>query len=120
MTPEEFIRKYEDTHTELEALDALRDNKSLIKVHPEDKNITKYGKIPGKALIEAKAFDKRTEGFKHLIFDACGARLPDLMEMPVDKLFSQAAKLIPNQLEQKIEGNFTLVNMIQKAHIVYD
>ncbi len=120
MTPEEFKKTYMDTHMELQAIDALNkgsfNNGSLMKVEPGDKNIKRYGKIPGKKLIEAKAMEDRADGLAHCVFDACGARAGDLMEIPAEKLFSLAVKLSPQKIDQKIEGNFTLVEMIQRVH----
>jgi hypothetical protein len=119
MTPEEFKKIYTDTHLEFQLTDALNagsfNKGSLIKTSPGDKNITVRGKIPGKALIESREMDKRAEGLSHMVLDACGARASDLMEIPADKLFALAAKLLPQKTESKIDANFTLVNMIQQS-----
>lgn len=118
MNPDQFIRKYEDTHTELQVLEAMQKNKSLIKVHPEDKNIQLKKEIPGKHLIEAIETEKRAEGLQHVLLDACAARLPDLMEMPMEKLLSATIKMIPQKIDAKVDANFSLVNLIQRAHTV--
>lgn len=122
MTPEEFKALYMDTHMEFQATDALLKgsyNKgSLAKIEPGDKNIKKYGKIPGKALIESKAMEKRAEGLSHCLMDAIGARVGDLMEIPMEKLVGLGIKTLPQKVDQKIDGNFTLVNMIHKAQTV--
>ena len=119
MNPEEFISTYKDTHMEFQLTDALNagsfDKGSLIKTSPGDKNITVRGKIPGKALIESREMDKRAEGLSHCLMDAVGARIDNLMEIPMDKLVSLAIKTLPQKTESKIEGNFTLVNMIQQS-----
>ena len=117
MTPEEFKRRYEDTHTELQLLELMNSNKSLIKTHPEDKNITRDHKIPGKKLIESLAMEERAEGISHVLLDACGARIGDLMEMPVDKLYSLAIKTLPQKVAQTIDHNFTFADMVKKASL---
>ena len=117
MTPEEFKKVYTDTHMEFQIAD-LEKGGSLIKVHPGDKNITTHYKIPGKALIEQRAIKDRAEALSHCLMDAVGARASDLMEIPMDKLVSLAIKANPQKIEQNIEGNFTLVNMIQKARTI--
>ena len=119
MTPEEFKKTYTDTHTELQVADLMH-GQSLIKVHPGDKNITVRGKIPGKALIEKKAMDERAEGMAHCLMDAVGARVSDLMDIPMDKLVSLAIKANPQKLEQKIEGNFTFAEMVKIASTEID
>ena len=117
MNPEEFIRKYEDTHTELSVIDKLASSGSLIEKHPEDKNITVKGVIPGKHLIESRATEKRAEGLLHCLFDACSARIPDLMEMPIDKLVALTIKASPQKIDQKIEHEFTFADMVKKASL---
>ena len=114
MNQEEFKRIYTDTHMELQVADLMH-GQSLIKVHPGDKNISARGKIPGKALIEKKAMDERAEGMAHCLMDAVGARVGDLMDIPMDKLVSLAIKANPQKLEQKIEGNFTFAEMVKIA-----
>ena len=114
MNQEEFKRIYTDTHMELQVADLMH-GQSLIKVHPGDKNITVRGKIPGKALIEKLAMDERAEGMAHCLMDAVGARIGDLMDIPMDKLVSLAIKANPQKLEQKIEGNFTFAEMVKIA-----
>lgn len=118
MNKEEFTRRYKDTHTELQLLEASRETTSLVKVHPEDKGIASNYKIPGKALIESLAMEKRAEGLSHCLLDAISARVEDLMDIPMEKLVSLGIKTLPQKVDQKIDGNFTLINMIQKAHTV--
>ena len=114
MTPEEFTKRYTDTHMELQIAD-LTYGQSLIKKHPGDKNITIHGKIPGKALIEAKAMEDRAEGLSHCLMDAVSARIPHLLEIPMDKLVALAIKSAPQKIDQKIEGNFTFAEMVKIA-----
>jgi len=114
MNQEEFKRIYTDTHMELQVADLMH-GQSLIKNSPGDKNITVRGKIPGKALIEKIAMDERAEGMAHCLMDAVGARVGDLMDIPMDKLVSLAIKANPQKLEQKIEGNFTFAEMVKIA-----
>ena len=119
MNQEEFKRIYTDTHMELQVADLMH-GQSLIKNSPGDKNITVRGKIPGKALIEKKAMDERAEGMAHCLMDAVGARIGDLMDIPMDKLVSLAIKANPQKLEQKIEGNFTFAEMVKIASTEID
>jgi len=117
MTPEEFKRTYEDTHTELQALEMMRNNGSLIASEPGDRNITVRGKIPGKSLIEAREMDKRAEGLSHCLMDAVGARVGDLMDIPMDKLVSLAIKSNPQRIDQTIDHSFTFADMVKKASL---
>ena len=117
MTPEEFRRTYEDTHTELQALELMRNNGSLIKTEPGARNITVNGKIPGKALIEKRAMEERAEGLAHCLMDAVGARVGDLMDIPMDKLVSLAIKANPQKIDQTIDHSFTFADMVKKASL---
>jgi len=116
MTPEEFKRRYEGTHTELQVAD-LTYGQSLIKNSPGDKNITTRGKIPGKALIEAKAMEDRAEGLSHCLMDAVSARVGHLMEIPMDKLVALAIKTLPQKVDQKIDHSFTFADMVKRASL---
>ena len=118
MTPEEFKKKYDDTHEELQISGLIANGLkggNLVKSSPGDKNITKFGKIPGKALIEAKSMKDRKEGLAHCLLDACAARYPELMDVRVDKLFELALKALPQQLDQHIDVNFTFAEFVKKA-----
>jgi hypothetical protein len=119
MTPEEFKKTYLDTHMELAVTDVLNkgafNNGSLMKMEPGDKNITKRGKIPGKKMIEAKAMEDRAEGLSHCLMDAIGARVDELLVIPMDKLVSLGIKTLPQKIDQKVDGNFTLVDMVQRT-----
>jgi len=117
MTPEQFRATYEDTHTEFQVLDLLEKGGSLIKVHPGDKNITIRHKIPGKALIESIEMEKRADGLSHCLLDAIGARIGDLMDIPMEKLVSLGIKTLPQKIDQKMEHNFTFADMVKKASL---
>jgi len=119
MSKEQFHRKWADTHTELSALDRLEGGRqSLIKDSPGDKNIYTKGKIPGKNVIEKKAFEERAENFKHYVMDAVCVRSKDILDkeqMPIDKLLNTVVKTLPQRQELKVEGEFTFANMIEIA-----
>lgn len=117
MNREEFKRIYSDTHTEMQLIEELGKSKSLIHRHPSDKNITKYGKIPGKALIEHKAMEKRAEGLSHCLLDAISARVGDLMEIPMEKLVALGIKTLPQKVESHIDHSFTFADMVKKASV---
>ena len=117
MNPEEFKARYTDTHTELQALEVMRSKGSLITAHPEDKNITVRGKIPGKALIESKSMKDRAEGLSHCLMDAIGARISDLMEIPMEKLVSLGIKTLPQKIDQETTHTFTFADMVKKASL---
>lgn len=114
MTEEEFRKIYSGTHAELSLMDAVG-NGSLIAKHPEDKNITKHGKIPGKHLIEAHEMKKRVNGLRHMLLDACSAKAKELMDMPAKDIFSLAIKALPAQHNQVVQNNFTFAEMVSKA-----
>ena len=121
MTPEQFKELYMDTHTEFQVLDMLEkgafDKGSLVKVSPGDKNITIRHKIPGKALIESIEMEKRADGLSHCLLDAKGARIGDLMDIPMDKLVSLAIKANPQKIDQTIDHSFTFADMVKKASL---
>ena len=117
MTPEQFIRKYQDTHTELEALEHFQKNKSLVKYEPGDKNIEKKKAIPGKHLIESIETEKRAEGLQHVLLDACSARIKDLMDIPMEKLVGLTIKTLPQKIDGKMEHSMTFADIVRKASI---
>jgi hypothetical protein len=117
MKPEEFKSLYMDTHMELQVLEKLNDTGTLIKDSPGDKNITRRYKIPGKALIESIEMEKRADGLSHCLMDAIGARVGDLMDIPMEKLVALGIKTLPQKVDSKMEHTFTFADMVKKASL---
>ncbi len=119
MTPEEFINKWADTHTEMQLADSLRG--SLIRSSEGDKGVTNHGKLPGKNVIEREAFEKKADDLRELVMDAVvGVRAADILDkeqMPYDKLLGHAIRLLPQKIEQKGEMTHSFADMVKKIAI---
>lgn len=119
MTKEQFRRKYVDTHTELHALDYLR-NGSVIKSSPGDRNISAMKPIPGKREIEKLSMEKHKENLVGFVMDANSVRAKEILDpekLPYKDLLYAAIKLMPTKVEQSGSVDFTFGDMVKKAHL---
>lgn len=116
LTPAQFLKKWTDTHTEL-SLSGMDKNKSTIKTHPSDKNISCRGKIPGKNIIEKKCFEDRRNKILECLCDAFEVRAKDLVQEDALKIADRIVKFLPQKVEQDVSANFTFADMIHKASL---
>ena len=114
LSKEQFKRKYLQGHQELMIADKLRGG-SLIKSSPGDKNIKSKKKIPGKDIIEKKAFENRADEFKHYLMDAVSVKGADILDMDLKDILNLVVKTLPTKTENKTEHTFTFADMVVKA-----
>lgn len=88
---------------------------SLIKSSPGDKNISRKKKIPGKDIIEKKAFENRADEFKHYLMDAVSVKGADILDMDLKDILNLVVKTLPTKTENKTEHTFTFADMVVKA-----
>lgn len=118
LTPEQFLNKWVDTHTELGLQDEFG-AKSLVKKNPEDKNIPQKGKIPGKRLIEAECAKERADKLSQMLYDAVEVTSVELIQMNPLQIIDRIVKLNPpsQHVKQDVNTNFTFADMVHKASL---
>ena len=116
---EEFLRKYTDTHTELQMIEQMtkKGNKgSVISKHPSDYNVKNNKYEVAKKKIEKKAMTERADDYRNFVLDATSVRAKDILTMNAKDLFYLAAKVLPQQLESKVENTFTFAEFAKNSY----
>lgn len=124
MNKQQFKRKWKDTHTEFLVADKLNGNTgSLVRSSAGDKNISFKKRIPGKREIEKVSIAKQNEKLREFVLDASYVRGTEILnpkKMPYKDLLNAAIKLMPTQIEQSGNVNFTFGDMVRKAHLEFE
>jgi hypothetical protein len=118
MNKAQFKQKWEDTHTELSALDRLEKGRkgSSLKTDVTDKQMAKWNSA--KKLIEAKGMRDREEAVQHLLIDALAVRnveLLDKKDLPMYQLLGSISKMKTQKVEGNVQHTHTFADMIKKV-----
>lgn len=108
-----------DTHSELQVMEqGSYAGGSLIASNPEDKNISRNYKIPGKNVIERKCLAERADNLRDFLLDVVEVRSTEVLEdMPIDKVLHYALKAaVPQMVHTKNEHSFSFADMAKRAY----
>lgn len=127
LAAEQWLNKYSGSHTELHAIEVLREkDQNLITKDSTDPDHMTGGKKPmvkGEKKINQLNAEEIAEHTRQLFFDLLQARLPELTnkeDFPTVKLVETVVRLLPQKIEQKNENVHTFSEAVKKAKMEFE
>lgn len=124
ITPDQWIAKYGDTHTELQAMNFT--NNHTIKKSGTDPKYMSSGlkpRIEGEKKINQQCREEREEKVRQLFFDLLQVRNIELLskeDFPMTHLVNTICKLMPQRNENKNETSITFSEQMKRAKLEFE